>query len=150
MDATIEFFIFAFVFVSNSTLNKLWIFGPNLPEKDIYGQKQKKVNIVIVFCILKLVVVRNFSLNWQFWFFGPHLRKKGFSGLKQKKGIPPLNSAYSNWSRYQISPQTDNFDDLLDQIFPKKVFLVKKKKSEHTMESCIFELVQVPNFSLNW
>ena len=150
MDATIEFCIFAFVFVSNSTLNKLWIFRPNLPEKDIYGQKQKKVNIVIVFCILKLVVVPNFSLKLQFWFFGPHLRKKGFSGLKQKKWILPLNSAYSNWPGYQISPQTDNFDDFLDQIFPKKVFLVKKKKSEHSMEFCIFELVQVPNFSLNW
>ena len=39
LDTTIEFCIFEIVF----TLNKqLWIFGPDLPKKDIYGQKQKK------------------------------------------------------------------------------------------------------------
>ena len=39
---TIEFCIFELVFVSNLTSNKqFWIFGPNLPNKDIYGQKQK-------------------------------------------------------------------------------------------------------------
>ena len=43
IDTTIEFCIFELVFVSNFTLNKqFWIFGPNLPKKDIYGQKQKK------------------------------------------------------------------------------------------------------------
>ena len=43
MDTTIEFNIFELVFVSNSTLNKQFgIFGPNLPKKDIYGQKQKR------------------------------------------------------------------------------------------------------------
>ena len=43
IDTTIEFCIFKLVFVSNFTLNKqFWIFGPNLPKKDIYGQKQKK------------------------------------------------------------------------------------------------------------
>ena len=42
IDTTIEFCIFELVFVSNFTLNKqFWIFGPNLPKKDIYGQKQK-------------------------------------------------------------------------------------------------------------
>ena len=30
-------------FVLNFTFNKkFWIFGTNLPKKDIYGQKQKK------------------------------------------------------------------------------------------------------------
>ena len=43
IDTTIEFCIFELVFVSNLTLNKqFWIFGPNFPKKDIYGQKQKK------------------------------------------------------------------------------------------------------------
>ena len=38
MDTTIEFCIFELVFVPNFTLNKqFWIFGPNLPKKDIYG-----------------------------------------------------------------------------------------------------------------
>ena len=34
-----------------------------------------------------------------------------------------MNSAYSNWSSYQISAETDNFD-FMDQICPKKVFPV--------------------------
>ena len=43
IDSTIEFCIFELVFALNFTLNKqFWIFGPNLPKKDIYGQKQKK------------------------------------------------------------------------------------------------------------
>ena len=43
IDTTIEFCIFELVFVANFTLNKqFWIFGPNLPKEDIYGQKQKK------------------------------------------------------------------------------------------------------------
>ena len=40
---TIEVCIFELAFVPNFTLNKNFlIFGPNLPKKDIYGQKQKK------------------------------------------------------------------------------------------------------------
>ena len=43
IDTTIEFCIFKLAFVSNFTLNKqFWIFGPNLPKKDIYCQKQKQ------------------------------------------------------------------------------------------------------------
>ena len=43
IDTTIKVCIFELVFVSNFTLNKQFrIFGPNLPKKDIYGQKQKK------------------------------------------------------------------------------------------------------------
>ena len=43
IDTTIEFCIFELGFISNFTLNKqFWIFGPNLSNKDIYGQKQKK------------------------------------------------------------------------------------------------------------
>ena len=40
---TIEFCLFKLVFVSNFILKKkqFSIFGPNLPEKDIYGKKQK-------------------------------------------------------------------------------------------------------------
>ena len=36
------------------------------------------------FCIFELVLVPNFSLNWQFWFFGPNFPKKGVSRLTQK------------------------------------------------------------------
>ena len=33
----------------------------------------------------KLVVVPNFSLNWQFWFFGPDLPKSSISSLKKSE-----------------------------------------------------------------
>ena len=43
IDTTIEFCIFELVFVWNFTLNKqFWIFGPNLPKKDIYVEIKKK------------------------------------------------------------------------------------------------------------
>ena len=47
--------------------------------------KTEKMSIIIKFCIFKLVLVPNFSLNWQYWFFWLDLSKKVFSGLKQKK-----------------------------------------------------------------
>ena len=36
--------------------------------------------------------------------FKPNLPKKGISDQKQKKWTSPLNSAYSNWTSYQILP----------------------------------------------
>ena len=42
---------------------------------------------------------------------------------EQKKWTPPLNSAYWNYSGYQISAWTDNFD-FMDQIFPNQIFPV--------------------------
>ena len=42
-DTTIEFSICELVLVPNFTLNKqFWIFGSNVPKKNIYGQKQKE------------------------------------------------------------------------------------------------------------
>ena len=42
MNIAIDFWIFELVQVSNFTLNlPFWFFGPNLPEKNISGQKQK-------------------------------------------------------------------------------------------------------------
>ena len=103
-----------------------------------------------------------------------------------------MNSAYLNWSKYKISGETVNFD-ILDQVCPKKVFLVENRKREHhhwilriwiglstkfqaklsilifwtkfaqkryfwskaekvniIIEFCVFELVYVPNFRLNY
>ena len=43
MDITIEFCILKLIFVLNFILNKqIWIFGPNLLNKDIHDLKQKK------------------------------------------------------------------------------------------------------------
>ena len=90
------------------------------------------MNIIIEFRIFKLVLVPNFSLNWQFWFFWPDLPKKGFSGLKQKKWIPHIfyiilhiqislvQNFSSNWQFWFFGPN-----------LPKKVFPVENRKSEH-------------------
>ena len=67
-----------------------------------FQSKTEKVNSTTQFCIFKLVLVANFSLIRQFWFCGANLPKKGISSLNQKKWTPPLNSAYSNQSPYQI------------------------------------------------
>ena len=40
-----------------------------------------------------------------------------------------MNSVYSNYTRYQISAETDNFD-FLDQICSKRVFPVSSRKSK--------------------
>ena len=63
IDTTIKFYIFELVFVSNFTLYKqFWMFGPDFPKKDIYGQN-RKLNIIIEFRLFKLVLVPNFSLK---------------------------------------------------------------------------------------
>ena len=81
------------------------IIVPHLPSFTKKGvcYKIEKVNTTIEFCIFELVLLPNFSLNWQVWFFGPNLPKKGVFSLKQKKLTVPLNSAYLNKCRSQIS-----------------------------------------------
>ena len=46
--------------------------------KKYFQSKDEKVNIIIEFCIFKLVLVPKFSLKWQFWFFASNLPKKIF------------------------------------------------------------------------
>ena len=90
------------------------------------------MNIIIEFRIFKLVLVPNFSLNWQFWFFWPDLHKKGFSGLKQKKWTPhifyiilhiQISLVWNfslNWQFWFFVPN-----------LPKKVIPAENRKSEH-------------------
>ena len=47
-----------------------------------------------------------------------------------RKKWTPLNFAYSKYTRYKITAETDNFD-FWDQICTKRLFLVKYRKSEH-------------------
>ena len=94
--------------------------------------KTKKVNIIIEFWIFKLILVPNFTLNWQFWFFWPDLPKNAFSDLKQKKWTPHtfyiilyiqinlVENFSSNWQFWFFGPN-----------LPKKVYPVKNWKSEH-------------------
>ena len=101
------------------------------------------------FCIFKLFLAPNFSLNWKFWFFGPHLTKKGISNHKQK-------SEHHHWILHiWISLSTKFQVKLTVLIFwtkfaLKSYFWSKTEKMNITIESSIFELVEVPNLSLSW
>ena len=51
-----------------------------------------------------------------------------------KKWTLLLKSAYSNKSRYQVSPLADNFD-FLDQIVPSRVFPTENEKWTSALNS---------------
>ena len=68
---------------------------------------------------------------------------------KKKKKKEKSHSGYSNKSLYRISAKSDNVA-FLDQIARKEYFSSKAEKVNTTFEFCIFELVLVPNVSLNW
>ena len=59
-------------------------FWTKLAQEGYLCSITQKVNIIIEFCLLKLVLMPNFSSNWQFWFFGPNLRKIEFP-VKDRK-----------------------------------------------------------------
>ena len=107
-------------------------FWTKFAQERYLWSKTEKVNIIIEFRIFKLVLVPNFSLNWQFWFFWPDLSKKGFSGLKQKKWTPHI---FYIILHIPISLVRNFGSDLQFWFFgpnlPKKVFPVKNWKSEH-------------------
>ena len=117
-------------------------FWTKFAQERYLWSKAEKVNIIIEFCIFKLVLVPNFSLNWQFWFFWPDLPKKGFSGLKQKNWTPHIfyiilhiqislvRYFSSNWQFWFFGPN-----------LPRKLNKSKTEKVIITMEFCIFELV---------
>ena len=57
-----------------------------------------------------------FAQKWYLW--------------KTEKWTSLLNYPDSNYSKYQVSAKTDNFD-FVDQIYPKRVFPVLNSKCEH-------------------
>ena len=71
-----------------------------------------------------------FLLKLKILIFLTKFVQKGISGQKRKKWISPLYSAYSNYSEYQISLWTNNFE-FCDQICLKRVFSVENEKSKH-------------------
>ena len=104
--------------------------------------------ITIKFCILKLVLIRNFRFNCQFWFFGPNLPKNSISGLKWKK------SEHYHWIlQFRISLNTTfqlklTILMLWAEFSQKGYFRSKTEKVNTTKEFCIFKLGYVPNFTL--
>ena len=110
-----------------------------IAPKRYFRSKTEKIIMTIKFCILKVVWLPNFILNWQFWFFGLNLPKKSTSGCKQKR------SKHNHWllqtwinlsTRFQLKRTILNVGDqiCLKKVFPvtnKRVFPVIDWKSEH-------------------
>ena len=96
-----------------------------MPKNDIFGRKQLKWIITIVFGIVKLIEVPNFSLNWQFWFFGPNLLQKDISIQKQKKWTSPQSSKFLG-SKFHFKQFW-----IMGLNFPKKFYFWLTTESEH-------------------
>ena len=98
---------------------------------------------MIGFCLLKLVLVPNFSLKWQFRFFWSDLPKKGFSGLKQKKWTPHIFYKILHIQTSLVQNFSSNWQFLFfGSNLHKKLFPIKNSKSEHDhIEFWIFKPV---------
>ena len=123
------------------------IFLTKFALKGNYQLKAEKVNTAIRFCIIKLVCVSNFSLNWWFWFLDKIYLERVFP-VENKKWTSPLNWILHIWIKFQlklsnlnqISAYTDNLDFSLHwQMFPKMFFWSKIRKVKITIEFWISE-----------
>ena len=86
------------------------------------------MNTTIEFCIFDLILVANFSLNWQSLLFGPNFFKKGISGLKQEHYHSIMHIRISLATKFQLKLTIWFFGPKLLQ----SVFMIKKpRKSEH-------------------
>ena len=84
------------------------------------------------FCIFKLVLVPNFSLNWQFWFLLIRFAQKGFFWPKQEKRTPPIFYIILHIHISLVQTFSSNWQFwFLGSNLPKKVFPVKNRRSEH-------------------
>ena len=88
------------------------------------------MNITIEFFILELVLSTNFQLKLTIAIFWTKFaQEKNLWSKTEKVNIIEFR-LFKLVSWYQISALTDNFD-FFEEICPKKVFLVKNRKSEH-------------------
>ena len=97
------------------------------PERKITTEKEKSEHH---YWILDIQIIQGmkFQLKLTILIFWNKFAQKGyFQSKKWKKWASPLNSVYSKYYSYQISASTDNFD-ILDQIFQKRIFPVRKGK----------------------
>ena len=94
--------------------------------------------------------MRNFCLTRHFWFFGPNLHKKTVPGRKLKKREQRhwiLHIRISLGTKFQLKLTISIFWTNFAQ---KGCFQSKTENVNTTIAFCVFELVYVPNFSLNW
>ena len=127
-------------------------FWTKFAQERYLWSKTEKVNIIIEFRLFKLVLVPNFSLNWQFWFFWPDLPKEGFSGLKQKKWTPHIFYIILHIQISLVWNFSANWQFLLfGSNLHKKLFPVKNGKSYHHHWIPHIQIsLLVPNFCFNW
>ena len=88
-------------------------------------------------CIFELAKVPNFSSNKQFWFFGSILLQEGIFGWQFSVNTTTEFCTFKLDTKFQFKLKTQNFG-FLDQIYPKRVFLVENRKSEH--HHCILHI----------
>ena len=126
-------------------------FWTKFAQERYLWSKPEKLNIIIEFHLFKLVLVPNFSLNWQFWFFWPDLPKKGFSGLKQKKWRPHIFYIIPHIQISLVRNFSSNWQILFfGSNLQKKVFPVKKwKKYHHHWIPQIQISLLIPSFGFN-
>ena len=79
-------------------------FWTKFDQEGYLWSKIEKGNIIIEFHILELVLVPNFSSNWQFWFFGLNLPKNVFlvQNRKSKYHHVILHIRISLSSKFQL------------------------------------------------
>ena len=139
---TIKLWIFELVYVPNFSINwKFWFFGQNLPQK-IHLVKTRKKRTSYEFCIFEISRFQTSASRIKF----------------VPKGYPVKNtkSEQHHWFLHiQIIVDTKFQFKLtilifFDQICPTKYLQSKTEKVTITNKFCIYELVLIPNFSLNW
>ena len=117
------------------------IFCTKFTQKGYFQSTSEKMSTTNKFCLFKSVYIPNFSLKWQFSFFGPNLGKEYLVKIGKK------------WTTYESHIfQISRNQTLASRIkfASKGYFQSKTEKVNSTTKFCIFKLVLLPNFSLNW
>ena len=103
-------------------------FWTKFDQEGYLWSKIEKGNIIIEFHILELVLVPNFSSNWQFWFFGLNLPKNVFlvQNRKSKYHHVILHIRISLSSKFQLKLTILSFGPSL----PKNGFSSRKQNKQ--------------------
>ena len=108
----------------------IFILWTKFAQNGNFQYKRNKIHKTTEFWIFELVLVLNFSLNWQFWYLDQIYQKRGFPVKNRKKEhhhwILHIQISLPNcWLKLKILI----FDFVFDWICPKRVFPVENGKS---------------------
>ena len=125
------------------------LFGPHCPKQAISGQKQKKWTSP-----LNSAYLNHFKYRVSRWIdnfnFMDQICPKYVFSIKDRKSEHHhwiLHTRFSLGTRFQLQLIILTFWTKFAQ---KEYFQSKPEKGNISIEFCMFELVQVSNFSLNW